>query len=89
MGYLQDAWNKYWYSNEFEATRVISMDLAIREADEEIERLRVALKPFAEQAESFDSDGKEFVPDGFSPAFADHTIGDLRRARAALNGGKP
>ena len=52
----------------------------------EIERLRDALAPFADQAETFDSVGVEFVPDEFTPAIVDHTIGDLRRARTALEG---
>jgi len=43
-----------------------------------------ALRPFAEQADTFDSDGAEFVPDEFEPAIVGHTIGDLRRARATL-----
>jgi hypothetical protein len=50
---------------------------------DENERLVAALEPFANQAGTFDSDGAEFVPDEFEPAIVTHTIGDLRRARAA------
>jgi hypothetical protein len=39
------------------------------------------LEPFADQAETFDSLGKEFIPNEFTPAIVDHTVGDLRRAR--------
>jgi hypothetical protein len=48
--------------------------------------LEKVLEPFARQAASFDSlNGEAFVPDCFEPAFVDHTIGDLRAARAALS----
>jgi hypothetical protein len=58
----------------------------------EVRALIEALAPFADQAETFDSCGKEFVPAEFRPAIVDHTIGDLRKARAALapfTGDKP
>ena len=61
------------------ALRADVADLRVRVAE-----LEGALKPFAEQAENFDSDGKEFVPDEFEPAIVGHTIGDLRKARAVL-----
>lgn len=52
-----------------------------------IAELEAALKPFADQAGTFDSYGKgEFVPDRFEPSIVTHTIGDLRRARKALGG---
>lgn len=57
----------------------------VRAMEAENARLREALEPFADQAASFDSDGTEFVPNGFHPSHAEHTIGDLRRARAALS----
>ena len=43
-----------------------------------------ALRPFADQAYTFDSDGKEFVPGEFMPAIVTHNIGDLRYARTVL-----
>lgn len=55
--------------------------------EERVRVLEEALRPFADQASTFDSCGKEFVPDRFEPAIVDHTIGDLRRARAALGNG--
>jgi hypothetical protein len=54
------------------------LDAVAAERDAAVE----ALKPFADQAETFDSEGDEkFVPDNFQPAHSEHTIGDLRRAR--------
>jgi len=52
--------------------------------DDVITALMDALRPFADQAETFDSAGAEFVPDRFEPAIVGHTIGDLRAARAAI-----
>lgn len=52
----------------------------------DIEEVKRVLKPFADQAETFDSPGgAEFVPDSFEPAIVGHTIGDLRNARALLS----
>lgn len=52
----------------------------------EIERLREALKPFAGEAERYDPPENDDEVKAFYTRF---TCGDLRRARAALNGEKP
>ena len=62
--------------------RALAAENAALRADND--RLRGALRPFADQAYTFDSPSGEFVPDRFQPAIIDHTIGDLRRARAAI-----
>jgi hypothetical protein len=75
-----------------EVTNRELIERLIRERDELKARVNVledALRPFADQAETFDSlPGKnwkrDFVPDEFEPAIVGHTIGDLRRARTAL-----
>lgn len=70
---------------------VASIIARLERAEARAEALEEALRPFADQAATFDSvfDGKkaEFVPGGFTPAFNNHTVNDLRRARAALEGG--
>lgn len=55
----------------------------------EVERLRAALKPFADRADRYDphEDNDDQEPD-WSTAAPDIRIGDLRRAREALNGGE-
>lgn len=51
----------------------------------EIDRLRVALKPFALAAECAESDeGNDYCLDGSSARY-ELTLGDLRRAAAALH----
>jgi len=47
----------------------------------EVERLRMALKPFAEEAGQYDPDEGDDEDSAWGSRF---TIGDLRRARAAL-----
>lgn len=53
-------------------------------AVKEIERLRAALKPFAEVADDFDADGRELKD---SDGIYANTAGDFRRAREALGVG--
>lgn len=66
---------------------------AVREQQTEIERLRAALMPFAREADTW----SETISDRFKPgvceprskfshAKAEFSLGDLRRARAALGG---
>ncbi|MBP7704143.1 MAG: hypothetical protein KA105_02520 [Caulobacter sp.] len=61
---------------------------------EEIERLREALRPFANEAETWpeailDKDDRAFLGQGEEGGYeADFRFSDLRRARAALNGEK-
>lgn len=50
-----------------------------------LEQMAEALEPFADQAETFEIDGKKLVPDQFEPAIVGHTVGDLRRARSVLD----
>ena len=48
----------------------------------EMERLREALKPFAREAEMWS--GVSIMADTYKPQGREYSIGDLRRARAAL-----
>ncbi len=66
----------------FECLQGAPYKLACDAADE-IERLKAALKPFADAAETLAS-----FPDETSLDLAPITLGDLRRARAALEGKK-
>lgn len=75
---------------EQEYVRADVHEAAARKAEalqRENAELREALQPFADQAETFDSYGNgNPIPDRLQPSFVDHTIGDLRRARALLGG---
>ena len=51
------------------------------EVEEALKEAVGLLTVFGDQAYTFDSDGKEFVPPEFMPAIVDHNIGDLRKAR--------
>lgn len=65
------------YPPQFRSIASYVSDLEAR-----LEKAREVIKPFADQAGTFDSDGAEFVPDQFEPAIVGHTIGQLRAARA-------
>lgn len=83
-----DGWNAECPIRDANARRIARvprLEATITAQAAEIARLREALAPFANQAETYDSCGSEFVPDEFMPAIVDHTIGDLRKARAALD----
>jgi hypothetical protein len=63
------------------------IDDAVSSSQAEIERLKEALKPFADKAANYDPDPDEVGDDGDQIAWdLGFTIGDLRRARAALSG---
>lgn len=56
----------------------------LRQSEAKLAKAVEALLPFADQAYTFDSDGKEFVPGEFMPAIVTHNIGNLRYARTVL-----
>jgi hypothetical protein len=81
--------DKYDHDAEVDAATLVQICDRLLSAEAKVKALEEALRPFAEQADTFDSvprnDGeREFVPDEFEPAIVGHTIGDLRRARAEL-----
>lgn len=49
-------------------------------AERALEEAEKVIKPFADQAETFDPNGNESIPDRCTPAIFGHTIGHLRAA---------
>ena len=79
-----------WAANEIDRLKsdIESALSAVTETTLENDRLRAALKPFAEEAAELGPgipDDAPFAIDNFSHiGWSDFTVGDLRRARAAL-----